>query len=187
MELRKRLCEKLKHPEYRYAYADEALNLFLASQLRVLREQRKLSQAELAKRIGTRQAGVSRLESANYSGWTIKTLKRVARGLDLRLKVSFEPFGTLWREVATRDRKHLERLEFDKDPEFMTQIARTSIESNELNIFPDEMLPDTSAGESSTKHTFSTKLTQDPLGDIPPIRAIVEHERTLTTNETIGI
>lgn len=118
--LRQKLRERLRDREYRHAYADESLNTYLASQLRVLREQRGLSQAKLGSLMGTQQAGISRLESADYEGWSIRTLKKLAEAFDLRLSVSFENFGTLWRDMARCDREHLERPKFEDDPEFLT-------------------------------------------------------------------
>ena len=131
--LRERLRENLRDREYRHGYADEALDLFLASQIRVLREQRGLSQDALAELIGTKQSGISRLESANYSSWTIKILKRIAEAFDLRLKVSFEPFGTLWQEVLTRNQEHLQRPNFEEDVEFQSAAAIPP-ESNMLPV-----------------------------------------------------
>ena len=37
-----------------------------------------------------KQSAVSRIEQASYSGWTFKTLLRVADALDAQVKVSFE-------------------------------------------------------------------------------------------------
>src|SRR6266571_1352039 len=104
MTLRQQLKHSLQDEEYRHAYADEHLNLSIATQTKVIREQQGMTQEELAVKIGTKQAGVSRLESANYSGWSTAALRRLARAFDLRLRVSFEEFGTLWREVKTFNR-----------------------------------------------------------------------------------
>lgn len=121
--LRGKLRERLRDPEYRHAYADETLNSILASQIRVLREERDLSQAQLAEEIGTKQSGISRLENADYDGWSIRTLKKIAEALDVRLRISFEPFGTLWWDISTCDREHLRRPSFDRDPEFIQVIG----------------------------------------------------------------
>lgn len=123
--LRQKLRERLSDPDYRHAYADESLNATLASQIRVLREQRDLNQSQLASAIGTKQSGVSRLESAEYEGWSIRTLKKLAQAFDVRLRISFEPFGTLWRDIAKCDREHLARPSFDEDPEFRADEGTT--------------------------------------------------------------
>jgi transcriptional regulator with XRE-family HTH domain len=95
--------------------------LSIATQLKVIREQQGMTQAELAERIGTKQGGVSRLESADYAGWSIAILRRVAKAFDLRLRVSFEEFGALWEEVGNFNRQSLERRNFNSDPEFTSE------------------------------------------------------------------
>jgi transcriptional regulator with XRE-family HTH domain len=97
------------------------LNLRIATQIKVLREQQKLSQKDLAEKLGTKQTAISRLESANYSRWSVRVLKRLAKAFDLRLRISFEEFGTLWREVDEFSREELERRPFKEDPEFQAQ------------------------------------------------------------------
>lgn len=64
----------------------------VAGQIRSLRLMRGLkTQAEFAKKLGMQQSAVSRLEMADYSGWTFKTLLRIALKLKARLRISFEP------------------------------------------------------------------------------------------------
>jgi transcriptional regulator with XRE-family HTH domain len=118
MNLRQRLQISLKDEEYRNAYADEQLNLHIGTQIKVVREQQGMTQSELAQKLGTKQAGISRLESANYDGWTIGILRKLAKAFDLRLCVSFEEFGSLWKEVEEFRRETLQRRKFSADPEF---------------------------------------------------------------------
>jgi len=118
MSLRNRLRRQLRNREFRHAYADEHLNLSISTQIKTIREKQRMSQATLAEKLGTKQAGISRIENANYNGWSIAILRRVAEAFDLRLHVSFEEFGTLWREVENFSRESLERREFQHDPEF---------------------------------------------------------------------
>jgi len=111
--------EKLKDEEYRYAYAESFLNSSIATQIVVLREQRNnMTQEELADAIGTKQAGISRFENINYSSWNIKTLKKIARALGCRLRVSFETFGSLLQEDQTFSEDSLQRPTFEADPVF---------------------------------------------------------------------
>jgi len=51
------------------------------------REDSGLSQAELAKRVGTSQQQISRLESSNYEGHSLRMLRRVAEVLGAEVKV----------------------------------------------------------------------------------------------------
>lgn len=104
--------------DYRYAYAEDFLNTWIATQVVTLREQRGLSQAALGRLIGTKQPGVSRLEDVNHSTWKTETLKRIARALGVRLKISFETFGSLVDEDDSFHRSYLKRPTFDDDPAF---------------------------------------------------------------------
>jgi transcriptional regulator with XRE-family HTH domain len=126
MDLRQRLRIDLRDEEYRHAYADEQLNLSIGTQIKVIREAQDMKQVELAHKVGTQQAGISRLESANYSGWSIAVLRRLAKAFDLRLRVSFEEFGTLWNEVENFNRGSLERRQFRDDPEFSDTTVELS-------------------------------------------------------------
>jgi transcriptional regulator with XRE-family HTH domain len=55
-----------------------------------LRERAGLSQAQLAARLKTSQQQISRLESPGYEGHSLSMLRRVARALNARVRVSFE-------------------------------------------------------------------------------------------------
>jgi transcriptional regulator with XRE-family HTH domain len=63
----------------------------IAMGLRSLREKRRKRQTDLAKESGMKQSAISRIEQAEYSGWSFTTLLRVADALDARLRVIFEP------------------------------------------------------------------------------------------------
>ncbi len=93
-ELIDRLREEFQDKEYRHAYADEFLNSWIATQVKVLREQRGWTQEELASEVGMKQSRISLLENVHYSAWSLNTLKRLAQAFDTILKVSFETFGT---------------------------------------------------------------------------------------------
>ena len=106
----------LDDEEFRYGYAESYLNSYVAAQIKALREQRKMTQQDLAEAIGTKQAGMSRFENVNYSAWKTETLRRIARALKVRLRISFEDFGTLLGEVERFKRESLQRKEPTEDP-----------------------------------------------------------------------
>jgi transcriptional regulator with XRE-family HTH domain len=110
------LRTELIDPEYSEGYSESFLNAYVATQIKVIREQRKWTQAELANEIGTTQTGISRIENVNYSSWSIRTLIKLARAFKVRLKVSFEPYGTLPGEVVRFNREFLERPKREDDP-----------------------------------------------------------------------
>jgi transcriptional regulator with XRE-family HTH domain len=110
------LRRELRDPEYSEGYAESFLNSYVATQIKVLREQRKMSQPQVAALIGTSQPGISRIENVNYSSWNIGTLKKLARAFHVRLKVSFEPYGTLPYDVENFSRDSLQRPPRESDP-----------------------------------------------------------------------
>lgn len=67
----------------------ETLNSEIGAMIYRARRQAKLTQPELAKRIGTTTAVISRLESANYEGYAIAMLQRVAEALGQKLELRF--------------------------------------------------------------------------------------------------
>ncbi|HZE79916.1 MAG TPA: XRE family transcriptional regulator [Candidatus Polarisedimenticolia bacterium] len=117
-ELRSNLREEFHDKEYRHSYADESLNTYIATQIKVLREQQKLTQKELADLTGMAQPRIALLEDINYSSWSINTLRRIAEAFDLRLSVRFETFSSLIPETETFSREALERAPFKEDTWF---------------------------------------------------------------------
>jgi hypothetical protein len=72
----------------------------------------------LAKEVGTKQSGISRLEREDYGRWNFATLQKVAFSLDCRLKVSLETFGSLVSEAADLSEASLRRPSIEQDPVF---------------------------------------------------------------------
>jgi transcriptional regulator with XRE-family HTH domain len=68
----------------------------LGERIRVLREANGISQAELARRIGSTQPSIARLEAGRVSP-TLETLDRVAAALGAELVVALE---------AAREHRH---------------------------------------------------------------------------------
>ena len=89
----KYLEEQLQDPVFtaRFKRAGKAWDVAL--QIAALRQQAGLSQKGLAKLLKTSQQQVSRLESPNYEGHSLKTLCRVAEVLHANVRVVFEPVG----------------------------------------------------------------------------------------------
>lgn len=84
------LEEQLKSPEFaeRFGKAGEAWDV--AIQLASLRKESGLSQKELAKRVGTSQQQISRLESPCYEGHSLSMLRRVVGVLGATLRVEIQ-------------------------------------------------------------------------------------------------
>lgn len=85
--LRRRLKTRLGLQE---AYEEEKLNLLIGNMIYDAREEAGLSQAQLAKKIGTQQSVISRLEDADYEGHSLGMLQRIAKALNKTLVVGFQ-------------------------------------------------------------------------------------------------
>jgi transcriptional regulator with XRE-family HTH domain len=85
------LEEQLRDPEFteRFKKAGEAWDVAL--KLASLRKASGLSQKELAKRVGTSQQQISRLESPSYEGHSLSMLRRVADVLGANIHVEIQP------------------------------------------------------------------------------------------------
>ena len=53
-----------------------------------------LTQTQLAKLVGTKQANIARIEAADYTGYTLKTLEKVTKALKARLEIRIIPSDT---------------------------------------------------------------------------------------------
>lgn len=78
-----------KDPEYRAAYEELDGEFSLASAMIEARSHAGLTQEELARRMGTTQAVIARLESGRVKPST-RTLERIARATGCRLRITFE-------------------------------------------------------------------------------------------------
>lgn len=74
-------------------YQRELAKLQIANQIAKLREWAGLSQADLARRIGTKQTGIARMERSGYHGYTVTTLAKIAAATGARLEVRLVPGG----------------------------------------------------------------------------------------------
>ncbi len=86
---RSRLREDLKDPEFKAHYEEKRQALKLAIKIAKLREKKGLSQQQLAKLMGTSQQAVSRIESGEYEGFTLKTLEKIAEATGTKVKIEF--------------------------------------------------------------------------------------------------
>ncbi|KKQ41156.1 MAG: XRE family transcriptional regulator [Microgenomates group bacterium GW2011_GWC1_37_8] len=86
-----RVYEKKLLKDKKFLKVAESLEpeFILADSLIKARKKKKLSQVQLAQKIGTKQPVISKLETAS-SKPSISLLKRIAQALDSRLIVRFE-------------------------------------------------------------------------------------------------
>lgn len=116
--LRQDLIDNKDDKSYRHAYADESLNITIATQIKVLREQRDWYQKDLADQAKMKQSMISRYEDVNYSSWSLSTLKRLAEAFDVILDVRFRSFKDLVVDTCNFSRESLQVQDFTKDSFF---------------------------------------------------------------------
>ncbi|MCL2881714.1 MAG: helix-turn-helix domain-containing protein [Coriobacteriia bacterium] len=87
-EFRKYLEEQMKDPEFREAWDEADTEYHMQWALINARKERDMTQQQLAEATGMDQRVISRIESGN-SNATLKTLMRLAKGLDKTLRIEF--------------------------------------------------------------------------------------------------
>lgn len=85
---------------YRKAFARTLQQIDLALLVREMREDAGLTQAELARKVGTTQSVIARLEDAEYTAHSLPMLERVAVACGMNLKLHAEKKPHFDREVA---------------------------------------------------------------------------------------
>ena len=82
----KHLKEQLKDPEFKKAWDEIDLEASIAEGIIGKRIEKNISQRDLAKKINSTQAVISRIETMEANP-SIKTLKRIAKALDAKVEI----------------------------------------------------------------------------------------------------
>lgn len=91
----------LKEPGFKDGYDALGPEFAVASLLIEARTRANLSQAQLAKKMGTSQSTIARLESGAAKP-SLSTLERFAQATGMRMRVVFEPAKTTRRRKTKR-------------------------------------------------------------------------------------
>ena len=91
-----RLLEKVlkEDPSFQEKLDEAGRAWDIAFQIYDLRKKAGLTQTQLAKLVGTRQSNIARIESADYTGYTLKTLGKVTKALRGRIEIKIVPLTT---------------------------------------------------------------------------------------------
>jgi ribosome-binding protein aMBF1 (putative translation factor) len=81
----------LRDPEVKERYDELNAEFQIAEQILKARAKARVSQAELARRIGTKSTAISRIESPNYGRTSITMLKQIAKALGCELQIRLVP------------------------------------------------------------------------------------------------
>lgn len=81
---------KLKDTKFRKGFEEELEKLSIGEQMVRLRLQAGLTQAQVAKRVGTTASAISRYENAEYDRYEIQTLRKIVEACGGHLRLSLE-------------------------------------------------------------------------------------------------
>jgi transcriptional regulator with XRE-family HTH domain len=115
VNLSKKVLEKLTRKAYRDAYVAEHVKTGVAYQVRAMRDERDMSQKELAALMDKPQSVVSRIEDPAYGKLSVQTLLEVAQAFDVALVVKFAGYGEFISNVKDISPKALNAESFDTD------------------------------------------------------------------------
>lgn len=93
------LAKRFKNPEFRKAWEDSEAEYQLAVKLIEARLKRKMSQRDLAKKVKTSQAAISRVEAMNANP-SLFFLKRLAQALETKLIISFQKTRSVYHSLG---------------------------------------------------------------------------------------
>ena len=82
----KHFLAEMKNPQFRKAYEEEYAKVKFAYQMMQLRKKQRISQAQLAKKLGTTQSVVARMETGQQN-FTLDTLQKIASAFGRSLKI----------------------------------------------------------------------------------------------------
>ena len=82
------LKKELKNPEFKKHYDEYGKQLEIAYQILQLRKKKNISQAQLAKKIGTKQSNIARMESGEQN-FSVDILGKIAEALGCNVKIMF--------------------------------------------------------------------------------------------------
>ena len=94
------VSRRLRRKTYRRAYQKALQQIDLAMLIREMRDAAGLSQNDLARRVGTTQSAIARLEDAEYAGQSLNMLERIAAACEVQLSIRAERKPKFEREVV---------------------------------------------------------------------------------------
>jgi DNA-binding XRE family transcriptional regulator len=84
------LDKKLLNPKFREAFKKEYEKLSIGEQLLKLRLEAELTQAQVAKKVGTTASAISRYENAEYDRYELQTLRKIVEACGGILHIEME-------------------------------------------------------------------------------------------------
>ena len=87
------LQEQLRNPEIKKEYDAVEAEFALAREILALRQQKNLTQRQLAEKAGTSQPAIARVESGSYRNLSLAFIRRIAEALDAEPEIHLRKKG----------------------------------------------------------------------------------------------
>ena len=170
------LYKKLQDPRYREAFVSSRIAQTVASQIKVMRQEKEMSQKDLARELGTSQNAIYRLENPRYGRPSISTLRKVASFFGVGLVVRFAAFSELVDWTLNISRRSINVPSFEKDLGFVDRKPIAGVADASGQIYearaaaasPAALGHESSVNLSPPNAAESRAETQQFTGAIPP-------------------
>ena len=154
----------LNNKEYRDAFVRSSVFSWIAFQIRELREQRELSQTDLASLSGKKQSVISRIETSGQSGMNLSTLFEVASALDIALLVKFVPFSRWIQEYEDVSPAAMGVVSYPEEKEEIFSTGNVIEEAMVYLVSLNSLAPPVSSGQINAMTFLSISNSNDLYG-----------------------
>lgn len=110
--------------EERKAYMEATVEQDIAYQIESNRRARKLTQKDLAKKIGTTQSAIARMEDPTYGRHSIPSLVKVAHAFDCAVRVTLISYSKLAEVVADTSDQALFAAPFESERHLISEQGK---------------------------------------------------------------
>ncbi len=85
------LDKKLDDKKFRKGFMEEYVKVSIGEQLAALRQKANMTQAAVAKKVGTTASAISRYENAEYDRYELQTLRKIVEACGGKLDIIVAP------------------------------------------------------------------------------------------------
>ena len=115
VEKKTKFLHEMRDYDYRHEYVSANIVNSLAFQIGLMRDTRGWTHDELAQQCGKTPKTISSLEDPNDKGYTLGTLRQLAKVFDVALLIRFAPFGELADWVINLNEEKLTPLPYEQE------------------------------------------------------------------------
>ncbi|MDO8291469.1 MAG: helix-turn-helix domain-containing protein [Gallionella sp.] len=148
----------LKNPKAREAYVEAELVNGLAHQIRIIRQQRGLTQKQLAEKLGTTQTTVSRLENPSYGRYSLRSLLALSKVFDVALFVRYMPFSKFMPATWDTCPEHFEAIGYEDEASKIQFFTENKSGTYVSKVISNAVVPD---------YTMQKFLGETPTNMLP--------------------